>query len=77
MLKSQFSIYDAYEDDPNNVKKRTLNSMARIDTNIFRDVSTTKHTVPSDDAIHSELKNVHIKIMRVKSAAHFIDYIVL
>jgi hypothetical protein len=51
--------------------------MARIDTNIFRDVSTTKHTVPSDEAIHSELKNVHIKIMRVKSAAHFLDYIVL
>jgi hypothetical protein len=66
-----------HEDDPNNVKKRTLNQMARIDTNIFRDVSTTKHTVPTDEAIHSELKNVHIKIMRLKAAGFWMDYCVL
>lgn len=77
MLKSQFSIYDAHEEDPNSVKKRTLNSMARIDTNIFRDVSTTKHTVPSDEAIQSELKDCDIKIMRLKSAVDWIDYVAL
>jgi hypothetical protein len=51
--------------------------MARIDTNIFRDVSTTKHTVPSDEAIYSELRNVELKIMRVKGSASWISYIML
>jgi hypothetical protein len=51
--------------------------MARIDTNIFRDVSTTKHTVPSDEAIQFEFKDIDIKIMRLKSAAYWIDYVIL
>jgi hypothetical protein len=51
--------------------------MGRIDTNIFRDVSTTKHTVPSDEAIYSELRGDDIKIVRLKSAAFWINYVAL
>ena len=42
ILKSQFSLYDeqAGEDDMQSMQKRTLNLMTRIDTNIFRDLST-------------------------------------
>ena len=76
VLKSQFSIYDL-EQDPNQTQKRTLNNMTRIDTNIFRDVSTTKHTVPTDDAIAAEMKYTDIKIIRFKSAANWIDYVAL
>lgn len=31
--------------------------MAHIDTNIFRDVSTQKASVPNDDSIKLEFKN--------------------
>jgi hypothetical protein len=51
--------------------------MARVDTNIFRDMSTTKASVPSDEALESELKNVDIKILRLKSARYWIDYVAL
>jgi hypothetical protein len=51
--------------------------MCRIDTNIFRDVSTTKNQVPSDEAINSEMKNTNIKIMRLKTSAPWVDYIAL
>lgn len=77
MLKSQFSIYDAHVEDTNKLKKRTINLMTRIDTNIFRDVSTTKNTVPTDEAIQAELKDVDIKILRLKSAAGWIEYVAL
>jgi hypothetical protein len=77
VLKSQFSIYDAHVDDPNKIKKHTINLMTRIDTNIFRDVSTTKNTVPTDEAIQAELKDVDIKILRLKSAAGWIQYVAL
>lgn len=78
-MSSSFSIYDeaAAEEDPNQIKKRTLNSMARVDTNIFRDMSTTKASVPSDEALESELKNVDIKILRLKTAKYWIDYVAL
>jgi hypothetical protein len=77
VLKSQFSIYDAHVEDTNKLKKRTINLMTRIDTNIFRDVSTTKNTVPTDEAIQAELKDVDIKILRLKSAAGWIEYVAL
>ena len=51
--------------------------MARVDTNIFRDMSTTKASVPSDEALESELKNVDIKILRLKTAKYWIDYVAL
>ena len=45
VIKSQFSIYDLFaaEKDKNQVQKHTLTNMTRIDTNIFRDISTTKN----------------------------------
>jgi len=51
--------------------------MTHIDTNIFRDVSTTKNAVPSDEAIQAELKDVDIKIMRLKTAAGWIEYVAM
>jgi hypothetical protein len=51
--------------------------MARVNTNIFRDLSTTKSNVPTDEAITSELKNVDIKILRLRSAAYWVDYVIL
>ena len=79
ILKSQFSLYDeqAGEDDMQSMQKRTLNLMTRIDTNIFRDLSTQKGTVPSDEALQSELKSIDLKVLRLRSAAHWIDYCIL
>ena len=59
------------------MSKRTLIGMTRIDTNIFRDVSTTKHTVPSDEVIATELKGSDLKVIRLKSASFWVDYVVL
>ena len=51
--------------------------MTHIDTNIFRDVSTQKAACPSDESIKFEFKNSDIKILRLKSAAHWVDYVAL
>jgi hypothetical protein len=51
--------------------------ITRIDTNIFRDISTTKTEVPSDELISKELKDSGIKVIRMKSAAFWVDYICL
>ena len=65
-------------EDPRNAQKRTLSNMCRVDTNIFRDVSTTKAEVPTDEAINSELQaSNEIKILRLRSCAHWIDYVAL
>jgi hypothetical protein len=45
--------------------------------NIFLDVSTTKHTVPTEEAFQSEFRNSDIKILRLKSAAYWIEYVAL
>ncbi len=36
-----------------------------------------KGNVPTDDAIAAELKYVDIKVIRLKSAKHWIDYVAL
>jgi len=79
ILKSQFSIYDeaAGESESQSLHARTLGTMARVDTNIFRDLSTMKGQVPSDEAIMSELRYLDIKIIRLKSAAFWIAYVML
>lgn len=51
--------------------------MCRVDTNIFRDLSFTKGSVPTDEAINVEIRSMDIKVMRIKSASHWIDYISL
>jgi len=45
--------------------------------NIFLDVSTAKNTVPTEEAFQFEFKNSNIKILRLKSAAYWIDYVAL
>lgn len=82
VIQSQFSVYDGFagkeasqDQDPNESQKRTLNSMTYIDSNIFRDVSTTKNQCPTDEAIQSEFQN--IKIMRLKSSEHWVAYVAL
>ena len=51
--------------------------MVRIDTNIFRDVSTTKNQVGTDEAINAEMRNSDIKVMRLRSSEPWIHYIIL
>ena len=78
VIKAQFSLYDLFAvEDPNQVQKLTLNNLTRIDTNIFRDLSTTRNAVPSDDSLAHELRNEDIKVLRLKSASYWIDYICL
>ena len=79
VIKSQFSIYDLFaaEKDKNQIQKHTLNNMTRIDTNIFRDISTTKNQVPDDESLSRELRNDDIKVIRLKSASYWVDYISL
>ena len=57
-IKSQFSLYDVFatESDKNQVQKHTLINMTRVDTNIFRDISTTPNMVPDDDSMAYELR---------------------
>ena len=79
-IKSQFSIYDVFakENDKNEVQKHTLVNMTRVDTNIFRDVSTTPNMVPDDDSIAFELRrDEDLKVIRLKSCAYWIDYVCL
>lgn len=78
MIKSQFSLYDVFakDEDKNKVQKHTLTNMTRVDTNIFRDMSTTPNMVPDDESLAYELRNDHdIKVIRLKSSAYWIDYV--
>jgi hypothetical protein len=59
------------------VQKRSLNAMTRIDTNIFRDISSTTGAIPSDEAIAQEFKNANLKVIRVKSAIYWLSSITL
>lgn len=51
VVKSQFSVYDAFchEPDPNEIKSRNLAKSAFLDSNILRDVNTLSSQVPSDN----------------------------
>ena len=51
--------------------------MTRIDTNLFRDISTTRQQVPTDDSLAYELRSEDIKVIRLKSASYWIDYVCL
>ena len=78
-IKSQFSLYDVFarESDKNQVQKHTLNNMTRVDTNIFRDISSTPNMVPDDESLAFEMRNDDIKVIRLKSCAYWIDYVCL
>ena len=49
--------------------------MAKIDTNIFRDISTTKHNIPSQESLDHDKSFLTIKVIRLKSSSAWIDYI--
>jgi hypothetical protein len=52
--------------------------MTRIDTNIFRDISSTKASIPSDEELNTEYKNQKdVKVIRVKSAIYWMSSITL
>ena len=58
------------------MQKHTLSNMTRVDTNIFRDISTTPNMVPDDESLAYELRDEKdIKVMRMKSCAYWIDYV--
>lgn len=79
VIKSQFSVYDAFANqfDPNETTKRNLSSQAFIDSNIFRDVTTAKNSIPSDEAMQLEFKNTDVKVLRFKSSKYWLDYVIL
>ena len=79
ILKSTFSLYDEQsgEDDLQSMQRRTLSLMTKVDTNIFRDLSIQKGTVPSEEALHSELKTADLKVIRLRSASYWVDYCIL
>lgn len=78
VIKAQFSLYDLFAtEDANEVQKHTLSNMSRVDTNIFRDISTTRGSVPTDQELADELRKEDIKVMRIKSAQYWIDYVCL
>jgi len=50
--------------------------MTRVDTNIFRDISTTPNMVPDDESLAYEMRDEkEIRVMRMKSCAYWIDYV--
>lgn len=49
--------------------------MVKIDTNIFKDISTTKNNVPSQEYLNTDPSFQNIKVTRLKSCAHWIDYV--
>ena len=59
----------------NTVQKRNLQNMMRIDTNIFKDISTAKHTVPSQDSLNTDPTLSSLHVLRLKSSASFLDYV--
>ena len=78
IIQSQFSLYDAFageEQDLNSVQKRNLQNMVKIDTNIFKDISTTKNNVPSQDYLNTDFSFQDIKVTRMKSCSYWIDYV--
>ena len=48
--------------------------MMKIDTNIFKDISTTKNNIPSEETLHIDDAFKNLKVVRLKSCAYWIDY---
>ena len=49
--------------------------MLKIDTNIFKDISTTKNNVPSQEYLNTDPSFADVKVVRLKSCAYWIDYV--
>lgn len=48
--------------------------MVKIDTNIFKDISTTKNNIPSQESLNIDEGFRSIKVIRMKTCAFWIDY---
>lgn len=79
VIRQQFSIYDLFCEDPKVTDSSLVNpnKAGRLDINVFADFSTMKKGLPSENDLQAELRNTSIKIMRLKSAADWIDYVAL
>ena len=49
--------------------------MVKIDTNIFKDISTTPHNVPSQEFLNTDPSFSDIKVIRLKTCSYWIDYV--
>ncbi len=80
MIKSQFSIYDLFCDDSARAADPSIGKASKassLDINVFSDFSTIKKGLPSENDIQAELRNTSTKVMRLKSSADWLDYVVL
>jgi len=48
--------------------------MVKIDTNIFKDISTTTNNIPNQESLNSDEGFRSIKVLRLKASAYWIDY---
>ena len=77
VIKSQFSIYDAFAGDADDqLKKRSFSSMLRVDPAIFRDIATNANLVPSEESLMDEVTRLSIHIIRLK-ACPWIEHVVV
>ena len=51
--------------------------MARIDTNIFKDMSTSHQNLPNEQSFRHDSAFSNLKVIRLKSAASWMDYVVM
>ncbi len=51
--------------------------MAKIDTNVFRDLSTTKQGIPTQDSLAYDQGFSNIQVIRLKGCGSWIDYVCL
>jgi hypothetical protein len=50
--------------------------MNKIDTNIFRDISTTKTNIPTQESLSYDNSFSDIKVVRIK-AVTWLDYVII
>jgi len=49
--------------------------MARIDTNIFKDLSTAKGNIPTEESLNYDSSFNSLKIIRLKSSSDWLGYV--
>lgn len=78
IIKSEFTIYDAFAadyKDKNQLQKRSMQSMIRVDPSIFRDVSTNQALIPSEESLAYEVNRMNLKVIRLK-ASPWVDSVI-
>lgn len=50
--------------------------MSKIDTNIFRDISTSSKNIPTQESLNLDFGS-KIKVIRLKSCLSWIDYVIM